>query len=91
MTEVYQLCKEQNKNECEKYKDAIIKTIRWLIQNTYSKENSFFLKNPERANGGLIRNYNFGYMEIRTDSVCHALNGYTRIINDLKDGLLISL
>jgi len=23
---------------------------------------------------------------VRTDSVCHALNGYTRIINYLKEG-----
>ena len=87
--EVYRFCKEQKGIDCDKYKDAVKGAIRWLIQNTYSEENTFFLKNPERAIGGLFWNKENKY--VRTDSVCHALNGYTRIINDLKDGLLISL
>ena len=89
--EVYRFCKEQGEqaSDCNKYKDAVVRAIRWLIQNTYSEENTFFLEKPEKAIGGLFWNKENKY--VRTDSVCHALNGYTRIMNDLKDGLLISL
>jgi len=87
--ETYRFCKEQKETDCEKYKDASIRAIRWLIQNTYSKENTFSLKNPERAIGGVFWNQENKY--VRTDSVCHALNGYALVINDLKDGLLLFL
>ena len=81
--EVYRFCKEQREGspDCDKYKDAVERAIRWLIQNTYSEENTFFLENPEKAIGGIFWNKQNKY--VRTDSVCHALNGYTRIINDL--------
>lgn len=89
MGETYRFCKEENRDDCNKYKDAVIRATRWIIQNTYSEENTFFLKNPERAIGGVFWNQSNKY--IRTDSVCHALNGYIRIINDLKAGLLLSI
>lgn len=89
MTEVYKFCKEQGKDDCDKYKDAIIKVTRWLVQNTYSEENTFFLKKPEKAIGGLFWNGNHKY--VRTDSVCHGLNAYVGIIDDLGDGLLLSV
>ncbi len=89
MTDTYRFCKEQNRGDCDKYKEAVVRGIRWLIQNTYSEENTFFLENPERIIGGLFWNRSNKY--IRTDSVCHALNGYTRIINDLEEGLLLSI
>ena len=89
MTEMYRFCKEQNKEDCDKYKDAVVMAIRWLIQNTYSEKNTFFLENPERAIGGVFWNQQNKY--VRTDSVCHALNCYTRIMDDLEDGLLISI
>ena len=89
--DVYRFCKEQSEGapDCNKYKNAVVGAIRWLIQNTYSEENTFFLKNSEKAIGGLFWNEKNKY--VRTDSVCHALNGYTRIINELRDGLLISI
>ena len=89
MVETYRFCQEQNKENCDKYKDAALKAMRWLIQNTYSEENTFFLKNPEKAIGGVFWNGLNKY--VRTDSVCHALNGYIRIINDLEEGLLLSI
>ena len=89
MSEVYEFCREQDRNDCDKYKEGIVKVIRWIIQNTYSKENSSILKNPEKAIGGIFWNKENKY--VRTDSVAHALNGYIGIINDLKEGLLISL
>ena len=89
MTDTCRFCKEQKRGDCDKYKEAVVRGIRWLIQNTYSEENTFFLENPERTIGGLFWNRSNKY--IRTDSVCHALNGYTRIINDLDEGLLLSI
>ena len=87
--ETHRFCKEERGEDCDKYKQAVIKAIRWLIQSTYSEENSFFLKNPEKAIGGVFWNKLNKY--VRTDSVCHALNGYIRIMDDLDDGLLLSV
>ena len=89
MAETYRFCQEERGEDCDQYKQAVIKAIRWLIQNTYSKENSFFLKNPEKAIGGVFWNKFNKY--VRTDSVCHTLNGYVRIIDDLDEGLLLSV
>lgn len=89
MTETHEFCKQQGRGDCDKYKEAVVKGIRWLIQNTYSEKNSFILKNPERAIGGLFWNKENRY--VRTDSVAHALNGYIGIINYLEDGVLISV
>ena len=89
VTEIYSFCKEEKMVACDEYKEAVVRAIRWLIQNTYSKENTFFLKNPEKAIGGLFWDYNNKY--VRTDSVCHGLNAYLNIINDLEEGLLLSI
>lgn len=89
MMEIYHFCQEQSREGCDKYKEAVLKVIRWLVQNTYSGENSSSLKNPEKAIGGIFWNYKEKY--VRTDSVCHALNAYIGIIDDLKDGLLLSI
>lgn len=89
MTDTYGFCLGQARNDCEKYKEAVINIIRWIIQYTYSEQNSFSLPNPERALGGVYWNKENKY--IRTDSVSHALNGYTRIIDYLDDGILISI
>lgn len=87
MMEVYHFCQEQGEKECDKYKEAVVKVIRWLLQNTYSKDNASFLPAPEKAIGGLFWNYQEKY--IRTDSVCHGLNAYLGILNDLPDGILL--
>lgn len=80
MSELYSFCKEENRNNCEKYKEAVVKAIGWLIQNTYSEDNMSGVKNPKMAVGGIPWDQKQKY--IRTDSVCHALNGYVRIIGD---------
>jgi len=82
MTDTYRFCLEQKRSDCEKYKEAVVDIIKWIIQRTYSKENSSFLKNPERALGGVY--WNKGNKYVRTDSVCHAVNGYARIVNFLQ-------
>jgi len=89
MVEVYKFYQEQNMDGYDKYKEAAIKVIWWIIQNTYSEENTFFLSEPQKAIGGSFWNYENLY--VRTDSVCHAVNAYVGIINDLEDGLLLSI
>jgi len=89
MTDTYKFCLEQGRGDCEKYKETVINIIRWIIQYTYSEDNSSALANPEKALGGVYWNKENKY--VRTDSVCHALNGYTRIMEHLNDGPLISI
>jgi len=89
MMTMYRFCQEQNVDGCDRYKEAIIRVIRWIIQNTYSEENTFFLKEPEKAIGGIFWNYEDRY--VRTDSLCHALNAYAGMMDDWEDGTLISL
>ena len=72
---------------CAKYKEAMILVSRWLIQNTYSPENTYFLKQPEKAFGGLIRNRSEEV--IRTDAVCHGVNGYIMLYDALPDDFYI--
>jgi len=76
MMEMYRFCQEQNVDGCDEYKEAIIRVIRWVIQNTYSEENTFW-------------NYENRY--VRTDSLCHALNAYAGMMDDWEDGTLLSL
>jgi len=89
MMEMYRFCQEQNVDGCDKYKEAIIRVIRWVIQNTYTEENTFFLKEPQKAIGGIFWNYENRY--VRTDSLCHALNAYAGMMDDWEDGTLLSL
>ncbi len=94
MTEMYKYCLQENIPNREKYKDAAVKSIRWLVQNTYSENNTFFLQNPDRAIGAVIRNYPYpsfkNTYDIRTDAVCHAMNSYIIIFPYLKEGTLLS-
>ena len=89
MMTMYRFCQEQNTDGCDKYKEAIIRVIRWIIQNTYSEEDTFFLREPEKAIGGIFWNYEDRY--VRTDSLCHALNAYAGMMGDWEDGTLLSL
>jgi len=89
MTETYRFCQEQGRENCQNYKDSALKAMRLLIQNTFSEENSSGLKNSARAIGGVFWNAENKY--VRTDSVCHALNGYLRIMDYLEEGPLISI
>jgi len=91
MVEIYQFFKDTDLINSDYYKQQIINSIRWLIQHTYSEENSFLIKNPEIANGGLIWYFEGRELEVRTDSVCHGVNGYVGIIDDLVNGTLISI
>jgi len=87
--EMYKFCQEHDMEECDRYKEATVRVILWIIQNTYSEENTFFLSEPDKAIGGIFWNYEHSY--VRTDSLCHGLNAYIGIVNDLEDGLLLSI
>ncbi len=69
---VYERCIATGQPRCELFRAALDRTARWLIQNTYSHENSFHIPNPERALGGAIRDAKVE--QVRTDAVCHAAN-----------------
>lgn len=89
MVEVYKFYREHDVEGADRFKEAAVRVTWWIIQNTYSAENTFFLKEPQKAIGGSFWNYENRY--VRTDSVCHAVNAYVGIINDLEDGLLLSV
>ncbi len=89
MMEMYYFCQEEKQNDCNNYKEGIIKIIFWLNQNTYTQENSFSLPNSQISQGGLFWNYKDKY--VRTDSICHGVNAYVGVINDLDDQFYFAL
>ncbi len=89
MVTVYEFYQEHGLAGADKYREAAVRVTWWIIQNTYSAENTFFLKEPQKAIGGSFWNNENRY--VRTDSVCHAVNAYLGIIDDLADGLLLSI
>jgi len=89
MTDSYRFCLSQGRNDCQKYKKAVIKVIRWLVQNTISEENSFWFDESEEMIGGILWSPYSKY--IRTDSICHGLNGYIRMFPYLEKEVLISI
>ncbi len=89
MIETYNFCQEYGMDECDSYKQSVIRAILWLAQNTYSEENTFFLKEPENAIGGIFWNYENSY--VRTDSLCHGLNAYIAVVKDWGDGWIFSV
>ncbi len=68
---------------------SILQVTRWLIQNTYSEANTYAVKNPSRAIGGLIRNYSEA--AVRTDAVCHGVNGYLNMLEEWPEGPLLDI
>jgi hypothetical protein len=82
LSELYLYSKAEGKDlaAAAQYQQACAKVTRWLIQNTYSEENTFFLKNPQKAYGGLIRNRE--EETVRTDAVCHGLNAYINMLDE---------
>lgn len=82
--ELHQLCKAEAFNDCAEYREAAIYTSRWLLQNSYTPINSYALKNPARAEGGFIRNY--VKSSVRTDAVCHGVNGWLGLMKIVGAG-----
>lgn len=70
--EYYPFCVKMKLGSCEQYKETMILSSRWLMQNAYRKNNTYNIKNPERAIGGFALNYHNHV--VRTDAVCHGTN-----------------
>lgn len=81
LAQVYTVCREEDRADCDAYREAVMHVIRWLEQYTYTSEDAAGLRNPTRAVGGLMRSP-FD-PDIRIDSVCHALNAYVDILPHL--------
>lgn len=86
---LYLDCRQNDPDNCARYRDAIVQVIRLLMQYTYSTESSFMVSNPERAQGGVFWNALDRY--VRTDSVCHAMNAYVYMLDHLADGVLVEV
>ncbi|KYG06781.1 terpene cyclase [Sorangium cellulosum] len=89
MSEVHHHCRTKSMPGCDRYKDAVVAAIRQILQYTYGPENSFMVKNPKAAAGGVFWSVRDRY--VRTDSVCHAMNAYLNMFGELGDGPLLTL
>lgn len=93
LAEVYALlfreCRASDSARCSEYREAIVRVFRVLMQHTYTPESAFAAKRPAIANGGLFWNTRERY--VRTDAVCHALNAYVFMIDELPEGTLLEL
>jgi hypothetical protein len=89
LSELYLDCPDGGPDGCAGLRRAVVLLFRLLMQYTYSPENSFVIKNPEMAGGGVFWNTRDRY--VRTDSVCHAMNAYVFMVDHLADGVLVEL
>ncbi|WP_019217891.1 glycoside hydrolase family 76 protein [Legionella tunisiensis] len=78
MGELHQFCLSQGRSDCKQYRDAMILTSRWLLQNAYTEASSYDVKNPSQAIGGFMRD--FVSQTIRTDAVCHGVNSLISLL-----------
>ncbi|MCC6551833.1 MAG: terpene cyclase [Polyangiaceae bacterium] len=89
MSEVYLHCEEKGKPGCDRYKQAVVRAIRQIMQYTYTPENAFMVKSPEAASGGVFWSVRDRY--VRTDAVCHAMNAYLNVLGRLGGGKLLEV
>lgn len=78
---LYTFCKDKQLGSCEQYHQAILHSSRWLIQNAYSLQNTYNVKNPTRAIGGFMTNFTSN--TVRTDAVCHGVNSLIMLLESL--------
>lgn len=86
---LYRDCLANDPGDCARYRDAVVRVIRLLMQYTYAPESAFLVANPAMATGGVFWNTRDRY--VRTDSVCHAMNAYVYMLDHLDEGVLIEL
>jgi hypothetical protein len=89
LIDVIHLCQEDGRSDCERYRQAMLRASRWLIQRSYSEPNTFTLRNPAHALGGAIRNYDETI--VRTDAVCHGSNSLIGLLDISGDGVHLAL
>lgn len=79
----YDYCQAKVRPHCAKYRDAMLKTTRWLLQNAYSPQNSYNVPDPGAAEGGFI--LSFTRPVVRTDAVCHGVNSLISMMHIAGD------
>jgi hypothetical protein len=89
MSELYSYCRQRGKEDCEKYRDATVKATRWILPHVCSDENMYGVKNPGMARGGFF--WSAKNRLIRTDSVCHSVNAFINMLNQLDEQGLINV
>ncbi|MCY1060096.1 terpene cyclase [Nannocystis sp. SCPEA4] len=89
LSELYRDCPDSDHDGCARFRGAVVLLFRLLMQYTYSPENSFVARNPDMARGGLF--WNTRERDVRTDSVCHAMNAYVFMLDHLPAGVLVEL
>ena len=89
LIDVNQLCREDGRSDCDRYRDAMVHITRWLIQRSYVGPNTYAIRNPQRALGGSIRNY--GETIVRTDAVCHGNNSLIGLLEIAGDRIDLEL
>jgi hypothetical protein len=89
LVDVNHLCQEDGRGDCERYRQAMVRASRWLIQRSYSEPNTFALRNPARALGGAIRHYDETI--VRTDAVCHGSNSLLGLLELAGDDIHLTL
>lgn len=89
LSTLYLDCAKRDGERCIRYRDAVVLLFRLLMQYTYSPENAFVTMNPDMAQGGVF--WNSLDRDVRTDSVCHAVNAYVFMLDHLPDGVLVEL
>jgi len=77
MSKLFADCMKSQRAGCEKYRESVIKAARWIMQHIYDDENMYRTTNPEMARGGIFWSRRHAY--VRTDSVCHAANGFVTL------------
>jgi hypothetical protein len=89
MSELFLQCKDRGMQDCDRFKDTVVKAIRQILQYTITPENAFLVRNPDVAMGGVFWSIDERY--VRTDAVCHAMNSYLNVIGSLDGGKLLEL
>jgi hypothetical protein len=88
-SELYAYCLGRPLWDCDELREAVIEAMRQLVQNTYTPENAYLARNPRRARGGLFWTVSERY--VRTDAVCHAMNAYLNMLEQMEAGVLIAI
>ncbi|WP_200248948.1 hypothetical protein [Thiococcus pfennigii] len=87
VSELLVACEATGRPDCERLEQALILTTRWLIQNTYSPQNTYHIEDPEKVVGGLIRNAR--EESVRTDAVCHGVNSLVGLLQSTEREALL--
>ena len=77
----YHFCKQNHLENCDDILQASILSTRYLLQNAYRRDNSYNIANPQFALGAFALRYS-SHM-VRTDSVCHGVNSFIYLLNNL--------